>query len=163
MSGSDSESEVVVRVQPPTRFHDELPLFSGNVTTLARSNPVPGSFVPPRYLQCAGGTRLYFAVLDKDVAGGERRLHEVQHERLLVLPLTGEPDFFNEEGFGRDHLVPAQLFWLNSESRLRRAKLYARGDTEGSLTFTAYNWQGEQVAPLVHRVLAFTFFCPPRI
>ena len=52
----------------------------------------------------------------------------------------------------RDHAVPVELHWVSRAGCVRKAKLYPRGDTEHSLTFTAYDASGEQVAPLLHRV-----------
>ena len=162
-SMSDSDSETHEFEQPPSQFDDEVGNVGGSVATLSRKNQVAGPFVPPRFFDCAQGTRLYLAVLDEKVAGGETRKGKVVPEKLCVLLLENEPDFFPKEKFGRDHSVPVQLFWLSVDGRLRRAPLLRRGDNEESLTFTAYKEGGEQVLPLLHRVLGFTFLCPHKV
>ena len=86
-----------------------------------------------------------------DVIGGQRRNRVPVQETLLVFVLE-RPDLHGSVSYGRDHVVPVQLFWVNSLGAVRRALLYKRGDHEKSLTFTAYSTTGAQVAPLLHRV-----------
>ena len=65
--------------------------------------------------------------------------------------------------YRRTHTVPCRLFWTRGGMGLREVCLRRRGDNECSLTFTAYDARGNQIEPLLHRVLAFTFLCPPNI
>ena len=90
-------------------------------------------------------------VQQDDIVGGERRKLVPVRETLLVFVLE-EPDLYERGVYKRDHVVPVQLFWLNSLGEVRNAPLYGRGDHEKSLTFTAYDTSGAQVAPLLHRV-----------
>ena len=136
--------------------------FDGDFSALPRRNPHRGAFVPPRELRSDVGT-FYVAVLNDDIAGGRRRAHEAHRETLLV-ELISEPRQFTMDGdFHRNHIVPARFFWLDRLNCLREADLFDRKDNEGSLTFTAYEHDGEPFYPLVHRVLGFTFACPPYV
>ena len=140
------------------------PLFDGNVSALPRRGVLSG-FVPPRQLVCRDGGLLYLAVLPDGIVGGQvcRGIPFAELLFIWLLP-AGEVDVLDDvETYGRTHTVPCRLFWTRGGMGLREVCLRRRGDNECSLTFTAYDARGNQIEPLLHRVLAFTFLCPPSI
>ena len=107
---------------------------------------------------------MYVAVCEEPIFGGRKRRKSVVQEILCFVSLgEGAVDIFSADKYGRDHRLPVRLYWLSQDGTLRRARARRRGDAMESLTFTAYLHDGVRVEPLLHRVLAFTFRCPPRI
>jgi hypothetical protein len=160
---SDSESSTSDEDDDASvlRVHDA---FDGIVARLPRSRVLAGSFIPPQSLVCASGERLYVGVLEQAISGGRRRNGVPSREHLCFYYLPdGRLDFYGAQVFGRDHWLPVRLYWLTTNGILRRAIVRRRGDAMESLTFSAYRPDGKRVEPLLHRVMAFTFCCPPRV
>ena len=61
------------------------------------------------------------------------------------------------------HACAARFYWWHPVRGLRLAKLFFRKDNEKSLGLTVYHDDGSQKLTLAHRVLGFTFCCPPRL
>ena len=146
---------------PPLRVDG---LIGFDASRFPRFRMQSGSFIPPRSFLCTNGRRLFVAVFEEVVFGGQRRSGTAQREILCLelLPNT-DLDFFSSEAFGRDHWVPVRLHWASEAGTLRPALVRRRGDGMESLTFTAYRPDGVRVEPLLHRILAFTFRCPVRL
>ena len=53
--------------------------------------------------------------------------------------------------------------WLTRAGVLRPAVIYARGDTMQSVAIAGYDVDGIQRHLLVHRLIAWTFLCPPTL
>ena len=148
---------------------DGLPLqidetFGSVVSQFPRFRLLAGSFIPPRSFVCKTGERMYLAVCEEPIFGGRKRRKVAVREFLCFTHLVdGNADFLPAEKYGRNHTLPVRLYWLSTDGTLRRARARRRGDAMESLTFTAYRRDATRVEPLLHRVLAFTFCCPPRI
>ena len=129
---------------------------------LPRHNPYSG-FVPPRTLFSRAGIRFYVAVMPLWAHGGRLCNGLAVSETLLVK--------FNEEhlhmtavqGYGRDHVLENDFYWLASDFTARLAKLRRRGDANESLAITCYTSHGVQKHLIVHRLLGFTFKCKPDV
>ena len=68
-----------------------------------------------------------------DVIGGQRRNRVPVQETWLGFCI-GKPDLYDRVSYGRGHVVPVQLFWVNSLGAARRALLYKRGNREESFS-----------------------------
>ena len=151
---------------------DERPLpllmagFDGNFASLPRENPVDSRSVPPTYLVCEDGSKLYVASVRPGVVGGTRSGGvNVSEETLLVKLLeNGSLDAYPAAKYKKDGVSPARFFWLpKGSSVLRVAPLAWRGDTQHSLRVNAYEADGTRSFLQLHNLLGWTFLCPPRL
>ena len=133
--------------------------FDGNVKALQREWIWSRTCIPVPFLPCNGGRRLYVASLPDTIAGGSKGCKEW----LLIMLLTGAPDFFPQETHMRDTFVPCHFFWLNEAGVLRQAVLYPSQDEMLSLALSAYPQIGPMKHIKIHRILAWTFLCPPNL
>ena len=133
--------------------------FDGNVKALQREWVWSKAFIPAPVLQCNGGRRLYVASLPDHIIGGSKGCRE----QLLIMLLAGEPDFFPRETHMRDTFVPSHFFWLSEDGVLRQAPLYPSQDKMLSLALSAYPQSGPMKHIKIHRILAWTFLCPPKL
>lgn len=116
-----------------------------------------------QYLDCNRGRRLYRAAMRPDIVGGHLELDRPCEETLFVYLLHFQPDVLPAELFKRDTVVPCRFFWLTRAGVLRPAVIYARGDNMQSVAIAGYNEFSIQRHLLVHRLLAWTFLCPPTL
>jgi hypothetical protein len=115
------------------------------------------------FLDCNRGRRIYRAAMRTDVVGGHVELGIPHEETLFVYFLYFQPDVLPAEVYKRDTLVPCRFFWLTRAGVLRPAVIYARGDTMQSVAIAGYDVDGIQRHLLVHRLIAWTFLCPPTL
>ena len=140
--------------------------FDVDFTRLPRTNPVDARFFPPAYVTCDNGVRLYVAEVRPGVVGGARRNGtEVLPQRLLVQLLENDAfDKYPAEKYKKDGVSPAKFFWFDKATRaLLHAEVCWRGDKQHSLRVNSYNADGVRKYLQLHRLLGFTFLCPPRL
>ena len=151
---------------------DERPLpvlmagFDGNFASLPKEHPVDSRSVPPAYLVCEDGSKLYVASVRPGAFGGTRSGGvNVSEETLLVKLLEGGAlDFYPAAKYKKDSVSPARFFWLPKGSNvLREAPLAWRGDNEDSLRVNAYEAGGKRSYLELHKLLGWTFLCPLRL
>ena len=133
----------------------------GNVGTLLRDSGVSSGFIPPQYLDCVNGPRLYVASLRGDIVGGRVHTGRAIRETLFIL-LLDEPEFYPAADFNRDTFVPCKFLWFEHGAGLREAIVFARGDAMDSVAITGYTVDGSKRHLCIHRILAWTFKCPPQ-
>ena len=140
--------------------------FDGNFASLPRENPVDCRFLPPAYLTCEDGSKLYVASVRPGVVGGSRSggVH-VSEETLLVQLLDGGSlDAYPAAKYKKNGVSPARFFWLPKGSNvLRVAPLAWRGDTQHSLRVKSYEADGTRCYLQLHNLLGWTFLCQPRL
>ena len=130
--------------------------------TMPRRNPYSG-FVPPRTLSSQAGICFYVAVVPSWAHGGRQRSGLAVSETLLVKFKEEHVHLTAAQGYGRDHLLETDFYWLASDFTARLAKVRRRGDANESLAVTCYTSDCVKKHLLVHRVLGFTFKCPPDV
>ena len=129
---------------------------------LPRRDPYSG-FVPPRALFSRAGIRFYVAVVPLWAHGGRLCDGLAVFETLLVKLNEEHLHMTAVQGYGRDHVLENDFYWLASDFTARLAKLRRRGDANESLAITCYTSHGVQKHLIVHRLLGFTFKCKPDV
>ena len=140
--------------------------FDVDFTRLPRTNPVDARFFPPAYVTCENGVRLYVAEVRPVVVGGARRNGtDVLPQTLLVQLLENDAlDKYPAEKYKNDSVSPAKFFWFDKATRvLSQAEVCWRGDKQHSLRVNSYNADGVRKYLQLHRLLGWTFLCPPRL
>ena len=130
--------------------------------TLPRRNPYSG-FVPPRTLSSQTGICFYVAMMPSWAHGGRQRSGLAVSDTLLVKFKEEHVHLTAAQGYGRDHLLETDFYWLASDFTARLAKVRKRGDANESLAVTCYTGDCVKKHLLVHRVLGFTCKCPPDV
>jgi len=152
-------------VQAMAMSDDNLRLasaFDGVFTSLPRDHVCGCDYLAVPYLFCNPECRIYVASVSSSVVGGSLINGVPQRETLCVL-LLGTADEFSATHYVRNTVVPSRFFWLTRDCSLRRVQLYARGDTMHSMALAAYHDDARREHVTVHRVLGWTFRCPPRL
>ena len=133
--------------------------FDGNVNALRREWVYSRACLPVPFVRCNGDRRLYAASLPDTIIGGKKGCTE----QLFIQLLTVEPDFYPQETHMRDTFVPSRFFWLAETGILRQASLYPSQHEMLSLALSGYPQSGLMKHIKIHRILAWTFLCPPRL
>ena len=81
---------------------------------LPRHNPYSG-FVPPRTLSSQAGIRFYVAVVPSWAHGGRQRSGLAVSETLLVKFKEEHVHLTAAQGYGRDHVLENDFYWLASD------------------------------------------------
>ena len=136
--------------------------FDGVFASLPRDRVCGGDYLAVPYLLCNPNCRLYVASVSSSIVGGSLINGMPQRETLCVL-LLGSADKFSASQYVRQTLVPARFFWLTQDYSLRRARLYKRGDSMHNIALAAYCGDARRKHVTVHRVLGWTFRCPPSL
>ena len=133
--------------------------FDGNVAALPRySFPFGAAYAPVPYLTCTRGQQVFVVSVPHGTIGGRRWRRRPRAETLCVL-LLERPDRHVHNG--QTSLAPARFFWLQSDSRFRRAPLCGLTDNMWSLGLTYYSTHRAHNCILsVHTLRDWTFKCP---
>ena len=152
-------------VQAMAVFDSNLRLasaFDSVFASLPRDRVCGGDYLAVPYLLCNPNCRLYVASVSSSIVGGSLINGMPQRETLCVL-LLGSADNFLPVSMYDTLSYQRVFFWLTQDYSLRRAKLYARGDSMHNMALAAYCADARRKHATVHRVLGWTFHCPPRL
>ena len=133
--------------------------FDGNVNALRRECLYSRACIPVPFARGNGERRLYPASLPDTIIGGKKGCTE----QLFIHLLTVEPDFYPHETHMQNTFVPSRFFWLDETGILRQVSLYPSQHEILSLALTDYPQSCLMKHIEIHRTLAWTFLCPPRL
>ena len=91
--------------------------------------------------------------------GGRQRNGLAIAETLLIKFREERLHLTAARGYGRDHLLENDFYWLAFDFTARLATVRRRGDANDSLAVTCYISDCVKKHLLVNRVLGFTFKC----
>ena len=122
-------------------------------------------YLAVQYFRCSLARYLYVGCVPQHIVGGTLCNGRPIEQRLLVYMLSEAVDVYPKEKYFVDSVSPARFFWMNvaGDRSLKPADIHGRGDNMESLCITGYNAAGVQKHIAVHRILGWTFLCPPRL
>ena len=137
--------------------------FADMLSKMERRSPFGGHFVPPRRFTLNDHV-LYVAELNPRFMGGSIAGGTLSRQILCIALLEDDaPDSFPASRYCRSSICPARFYWLGCDLTLQRAIVSRRGNTQESLSLTAYTSSGRFGRVSIHRILGVTFRCSPML